>query len=117
MGGREIVENTKNEIAAKETKAKEKKRNSKHTRGHADVLVDTDTAIGQPFYVDALHEYRESTSRRGIVNPMVSIPDLPLFLWSNELPGLGYGLATLCLPNGGSAPDAATGKAMMAANF
>lgn len=34
-------------------------------------------------------------------------------LWSNALPGLGYGLASLCLPNGGSAPDMAMVKVMM----
>ena len=26
-------------------------------------------------------------------------------LWSNELPGYGYGLASLCLPGGPTAPD------------
>jgi outer membrane protein assembly factor BamB len=28
-------------------------------------------------------------------------------LWSNELPGYGYGIASLCFPGGCSAPDAA----------
>jgi hypothetical protein len=27
-------------------------------------------------------------------------------LWSNELPGYGYGLASLCFPGGATAPDA-----------
>ena len=26
-------------------------------------------------------------------------------LWTNELPGYGYGLASLCLPDGSSVPD------------
>ena len=34
-------------------------------------------------------------------------------LWSNDLPGFGYGLATLCLPNGGSAPPSSSVAAMM----
>ncbi len=34
-------------------------------------------------------------------------------LWSNKLPGLGYGLATLCLPSGGSAPHTAAVKMIM----
>jgi outer membrane protein assembly factor BamB len=29
-------------------------------------------------------------------------------LWSNELKGYGYGIASLCFPGGASAPDAAT---------
>jgi outer membrane protein assembly factor BamB len=28
-------------------------------------------------------------------------------LWTNDLPGYGYGLASLCLPHDASAPDAA----------
>ena len=28
-------------------------------------------------------------------------------LWTNKLPGYGYGLASLCFPDGASAPDAA----------
>ena len=34
-------------------------------------------------------------------------------LWSNKLPGFGYGLATLCLPDGSSAPDMAAVKMIM----
>jgi outer membrane protein assembly factor BamB len=30
------------------------------------------------------------------------------FLWQNELSGYGYGLASLCVPGFGSAPDTAT---------
>jgi len=30
--------------------------------------------------------------------------------WTNELPGYGYGLGSLCLPGQGSAPDVATLK-------
>jgi hypothetical protein len=33
-------------------------------------------------------------------------------LWTNELKGLGYGLATLAFPGGASAPDPATLKAI-----
>jgi outer membrane protein assembly factor BamB len=33
-------------------------------------------------------------------------------LWTNELKGLGYGLATLAFPGGASAPDAATMRAI-----
>lgn len=33
-------------------------------------------------------------------------------LWTNELKGLGYGLASLAFAGGASAPDAATGKAI-----
>lgn len=33
-------------------------------------------------------------------------------LWTNELKGLGYGLASLAFPCGASAPDAATMKAL-----
>ena len=35
-------------------------------------------------------------------------------LWSNELKGLGYGLASLAFPGGASAPDAATLQALAA---
>jgi len=35
-------------------------------------------------------------------------------LWTNELKGLGYGLASLALPGGASAPDAATMQALAA---
>jgi PQQ-like domain len=34
-------------------------------------------------------------------------------LWSNKLPGLGYGLATLCLSHGDSAPNTAAVQIMM----
>jgi hypothetical protein len=34
-------------------------------------------------------------------------------LWSNTLPGLGYGLATLCLPNSTSNPNTAAVQVMM----
>jgi outer membrane protein assembly factor BamB len=34
-------------------------------------------------------------------------------LWSNDLPGFGYGLASLCFANGQSAPDLAAIQAMM----
>jgi outer membrane protein assembly factor BamB len=37
-----------------------------------------------------------------------------LVLWSNELPGYGYGLASLCLPGQQSAPDIATIRQHMA---
>jgi len=33
-------------------------------------------------------------------------------LWTNELKGLGYGLASLAFPGGASAPDAATLRAI-----
>ena len=33
-------------------------------------------------------------------------------LWTNELKGLGYGLASLAFPGGASAPDAATMRAI-----
>ena len=36
-------------------------------------------------------------------------------LWSNKLTGYGFGLASLCLPGGASAPDAATLHARQAA--
>lgn len=35
-------------------------------------------------------------------------------LWTNELKGLGYGLASLAFPGGASAPDAATLQALVA---
>jgi outer membrane protein assembly factor BamB len=35
-------------------------------------------------------------------------------LWSDELPGYGFGLASLCLPGHGSAPDHAAVKQLMA---
>ena len=35
-------------------------------------------------------------------------------LWTNELPGYGYGLASLCVPGYGSAPDIAAIKHLMA---
>lgn len=35
-------------------------------------------------------------------------------LWSNELKGLGYGLASLSFPGGATAPDAATLQALAA---
>ena len=34
-------------------------------------------------------------------------------LWSNDLPGYGYGLASLCVPEHGSAPDLAAIKHLM----
>ena len=37
-------------------------------------------------------------------------------LWANRLTGYGYGLACLCLPESGSAPDAATIGQMQAAH-
>ena len=35
-------------------------------------------------------------------------------LWSNDLPGYGYGIASLCVPGHGSAPDLAAIKQLMA---
>ena len=35
-------------------------------------------------------------------------------LWSNDLPGYGYGLASVCVPGHGSAPDLAAIKSIMA---
>lgn len=34
-------------------------------------------------------------------------------LWKNELPGLGYGIVSIALPNGLSAPDIAALQAIM----
>jgi hypothetical protein len=36
-----------------------------------------------------------------------------VILWSNKLPGLGYGLATLCLPNGTSNPNTSAVQVIM----
>ena len=36
-------------------------------------------------------------------------------LWSNDLPGCGYGFASLALPRGASAPDAVLLRAVVAA--
>ena len=35
-------------------------------------------------------------------------------LWTNELPGCGYGLASLCLPGGTTAPDTAAAQHLFA---
>jgi outer membrane protein assembly factor BamB len=65
--------------------------------------TEVSSTLGNPFVTLVIDEHRVFAGCAGHLHCL----DLATggVIWTNELPGYGYGLASLCLPGGKSSPS------------